>query len=96
MSGRWTSGAFSDMLTGTCIANSKWDTLLTVLQLHINNLTFYVIILCSYPMSLSMVASGAVNVKQMITHNFSIEKTLEAFEVARTGAGGAIKVMIHC
>lgn len=49
-----------------------------------------------YPAALSMVASGKVNVKQLITHNYTLEETLEAFETARTGAGGAIKVMIHC
>jgi len=49
-----------------------------------------------YPMALAMVASGKVNVKKLITHNYSIEKSLEAFETAKTGAGGAIKVMIHC
>jgi L-iditol 2-dehydrogenase len=49
-----------------------------------------------YPEALSIVASGKVDVKKLITHNFSIEETLEAFETARTGAGGAIKVMIHC
>jgi len=48
-----------------------------------------------YPMALAMVASGTVDVKKLITHNFNMEKTLEAFEVAKTGAGGAIKVMIH-
>jgi len=49
-----------------------------------------------YPMALAMVASGKVPVKKLITHNFTIEKTLDAFETAKTGAGGAIKVMIHC
>lgn len=43
-----------------------------------------------------MVASGAVNVKRLITHNFTLENALEAFEVAKNGTGGAIKVMIHC
>lgn len=37
-----------------------------------------------------------VDVKPLITHRFSLEQTLEAFETARTGAGGAIKVMIKC
>ncbi len=50
----------------------------------------------SYPMALAMVASGSVNVKRLITHNFSLENALEAFDVAKTGRGGAIKVMIHC
>jgi len=43
-----------------------------------------------------MVASGAVNVKPLVTHRFKLEETVKAFEVARTGAGGAIKVMIAC
>jgi len=42
-----------------------------------------------------MVASGLANVKKLITHNFTIEDTIKAFEVAKTGAGNAIKVMIH-
>lgn len=50
----------------------------------------------SYPKALALVASGAVNVKPLITHHFKLEQSLEAFETSRTGAGGAIKVMIHC
>jgi len=42
-----------------------------------------------------MVASGVANVKKLITHNFPLEDTLKAFEVAKTGAGNPIKVMIH-
>nr|CAD7394207.1 unnamed protein product [Timema cristinae] len=49
-----------------------------------------------YPIALAMIASGKVNVKELITHNFKIEETLEAFEVARSGKGNPIKVMIHC
>jgi L-iditol 2-dehydrogenase len=49
-----------------------------------------------YPAALALVASGQVDVKKLITHNFKLEETLEAFETSRTGAGGAIKVMIHC
>ncbi|XP_038072518.1 sorbitol dehydrogenase-like [Patiria miniata] len=49
-----------------------------------------------YPLALEMVASGKVDPKPLITHHFPLEKTLEAFETSRTGAGGAIKVMIHC
>jgi len=49
-----------------------------------------------YPDALALVASGKVPVKKLITHNYKLEETLEAFETARTGAGGAIKVMIHC
>ncbi|XP_078589218.1 sorbitol dehydrogenase-like [Branchiostoma floridae x Branchiostoma japonicum] len=47
-----------------------------------------------YPTALSMVASGQVNVKPLVTHRFSLEQTLEAFEASKKGEG--IKVMIHC
>jgi len=49
-----------------------------------------------YPKALALVASGKVDVKRLITHHFKLEETLQAFETSRTGAGGAIKVMIHC
>ncbi|KAK3739024.1 hypothetical protein QZH41_010483, partial [Actinostola sp. cb2023] len=49
-----------------------------------------------YPAALALVASGAVNVKPLITHHFKMGEFLEAFETSRTGAGGAIKVIIHC
>ncbi|KAI5695944.1 hypothetical protein M8J76_015355 [Diaphorina citri] len=49
-----------------------------------------------YPIALAMVASGKVDVKKLITHNYLLEDTLHAFETAKTGAGNAIKVMIHC
>ncbi|KAJ9574600.1 hypothetical protein L9F63_008227 [Diploptera punctata] len=48
-----------------------------------------------YQIALSMVASGAANVKKLVTHNFRIEDVVEAFEVAKTGKGNPIKVMIH-
>ncbi|KAK7074574.1 hypothetical protein SK128_026859 [Halocaridina rubra] len=49
-----------------------------------------------YPLALDMIASGKVNVKPLITHRFKLEESAKAFETARTGAGGAIKVMISC
>ena len=49
-----------------------------------------------YPTALEMVASGKVNVKPLITHTYKLEETLDAFERAKTMAGGAIKVMIRC
>lgn len=49
-----------------------------------------------YPVALSMIASGSVDVKPLITHHFGLENSLDAFETARTGAGGAIKVIIDC
>ena len=32
--------------------------------------------------------------KPLITHRFTLDQTLDAFETARTGAGGAIKVVV--
>ncbi|XP_072017829.1 sorbitol dehydrogenase-like isoform X2 [Amphiura filiformis] len=49
-----------------------------------------------YQLALEMIATGKVDAKPLITHHFPLEKTLDAFETSRTGAGGAIKVMIHC
>ncbi|XP_034833443.1 sorbitol dehydrogenase-like [Maniola hyperantus] len=46
-----------------------------------------------YPIALSLVASGKINLKPLVTHHFSLEESLEAYEVARRGLG--IKVMIH-
>lgn len=43
-----------------------------------------------------MIATGKVNVKPLITHRYKLEESVQAFETARTGAGGAIKVMISC
>ncbi|GIY28652.1 sorbitol dehydrogenase [Caerostris darwini] len=49
-----------------------------------------------YPIALGLVSSGAIDVKPLITHHFTLEEVHKAFETAHTGAGGAIKVLIHC
>lgn len=49
-----------------------------------------------YPSALALVASGAVDIKKLVTHHFDITETAKAFETSRYGHGGAIKVMIHC
>jgi len=49
-----------------------------------------------YPTALAMVANGQVNVKPLVTHRFSLEQAINAFQVAKTGTGNAIKVMIKC
>ncbi|KAK9506693.1 hypothetical protein O3M35_008581 [Rhynocoris fuscipes] len=49
-----------------------------------------------YPLALAMVAKGNVDVKQLITHTYKLEQTLEAFERAKTGSGNPIKIMIYC
>lgn len=47
-----------------------------------------------YPTALAMVASGKVDVKPLITHRFSLEQTMDAFNTTLKGEG--IKVMIKC
>ncbi|XP_078662278.1 sorbitol dehydrogenase-like [Branchiostoma floridae x Branchiostoma belcheri] len=47
-----------------------------------------------YPTALSMVASGQVNLKPLVTHRYSLEQALEAFEAVKKGEG--IKVMVKC
>ncbi|XP_066994502.2 sorbitol dehydrogenase [Anabrus simplex] len=49
-----------------------------------------------YPAALAMLASGKVNVKQLITHNYKLEEALQAFQTARSGVGNPIKIMVHC
>lgn len=49
-----------------------------------------------YETALSMVASGRIDVTQLITHHFDIQETAEAFKTSRYGLDDAIKVMIHC
>jgi len=48
-----------------------------------------------YPKALALIASGKVDVKPLITHHFSLKDVIKAFETARDGTGGAIKVAIH-
>ncbi|XP_014782983.1 sorbitol dehydrogenase [Octopus bimaculoides] len=49
-----------------------------------------------YPIALSMIASGQVNVKPLITHRYKLEESQKAFEHARTMKDGAVKIMIKC
>lgn len=44
--------------------------------------------------AVDMVSSGKVDVKPLVTHHFPLEKTVDAFEAAKTGAG--IKIIIDC
>ena len=63
-----------------------------------NRLLFYQkyqsVLFFSYPIALSLVASGAVNVKPLVTHKFKLEESMKAFETAERGEG--IKVIIQC
>lgn len=47
-----------------------------------------------YPLALSLIADGKIDVKPLVTHRFQLEESLAAFEVARRGEG--IKVIINC
>ncbi|KAK2176783.1 hypothetical protein NP493_640g00016 [Ridgeia piscesae] len=49
-----------------------------------------------FPLALSMVSSGAIDFKQIITHRFPLDKAQEAFEVAGARKGGLVKVVIDC
>jgi len=47
-----------------------------------------------YPKALSLIASGRVDVKPLITHHYELKDVIEAFTTARDMSGGAIKVCI--
>uniref|UniRef100_A0A673MI99 Sorbitol dehydrogenase n=1 Tax=Sinocyclocheilus rhinocerous TaxID=307959 RepID=A0A673MI99_9TELE len=48
----------------------------------------------TWPVAISMLASKKVNVKPLVTHRFSLEQAVEAFETTRQGLG--VKVMLKC
>ena len=48
-----------------------------------------------YPMAISAVASGQINVKDMISKTFPFEKTQEAFECAVNEQDTVMKVLIE-
>ena len=49
-----------------------------------------------YPAAIGMVASGKVDLKPLVTHRYDLKDAIKAFETARDGTGGAIKVMLKC
>ncbi|CAI9739639.1 sorbitol dehydrogenase-like [Octopus vulgaris] len=49
-----------------------------------------------YPIALSMIVSGQVNVKPLITHRYKLEESQKAFKHVCTMKGGAVKIMIKC
>ena len=49
-----------------------------------------------FPVAISMVASGKVNVKPIITHRYDLKDAIKAFEASRDVKDGEIKVMLKC
>jgi threonine dehydrogenase-like Zn-dependent dehydrogenase len=45
--------------------------------------------------ALALMADGRVNTEALITHTFPLERFAEAYDIARHGTGGAIKVMLE-
>ena len=48
----------------------------------------------TWPLCIEFLRSGKIDVKPLITHRFSLDEAVEAFEVVKRGDG--IKVMIDC
>jgi L-iditol 2-dehydrogenase len=49
----------------------------------------------TYAAAVRLVASGQINVKQLVTHHFSLPDVKEAMETAHSDLENAIKVMVH-
>jgi len=49
-----------------------------------------------YPTAISLLASGRINLKPMITHRYPLEKVKDAFDHAISGRDGAVKIMLNC
>lgn len=47
-----------------------------------------------YPLALSLVESGKINLRPMVTHRFPLEQAIEAFEACCRGEG--VKIVIKC
>jgi len=47
----------------------------------------------TYPKAISLISSGLIDVKPLITSKYSLQDVVKAFDVARSGTGGNIKVM---
>ncbi|KAI8066736.1 sorbitol dehydrogenase-2 [Gongronella butleri] len=48
----------------------------------------------TYPKAIQMLASGAIDVKPLITHTYTFDEAVKAFEHARDGTDNAIKIQI--
>ena len=49
----------------------------------------------SFRLALELISRGSVDVRGMITHRIPFEDLPKAYELARTGADGAVKVLVE-
>ncbi|CAH1797050.1 unnamed protein product [Owenia fusiformis] len=49
-----------------------------------------------YASAVSLMATGRVNVKPLITHTFKLEDTLKAYELVKNQEDGVVKTIIRC
>ncbi|XP_050575501.1 sorbitol dehydrogenase-like isoform X1 [Bombus affinis] len=49
-----------------------------------------------YGDALDLLTSKKIDVKPLITHNYKLEETVQAFETSKSGQDNVVKVMIHC
>lgn len=49
-----------------------------------------------YADALELISSKKIDVTPLITHNYKLEETVQAFETSKSGQADVIKVMIHC
>ena len=49
----------------------------------------------TYPRAMSLVQTGLVDLKPLITHRFAFERVVEAYETAASRADGVLKAVVH-
>ncbi|XP_003747379.1 sorbitol dehydrogenase [Galendromus occidentalis] len=49
-----------------------------------------------YPTAISLLGSGRIDLKPMITHRYPLEKVKDAFDHAISGRDGAVKIVLNC
>lgn len=55
-----------------------------------------ILVNCSYPLAIELIASGKIDVKPLITQRYKIENGLEGFKLLRNpGKESVVKVLIQ-
>ncbi|XP_057661304.1 sorbitol dehydrogenase-like [Diorhabda carinulata] len=49
-----------------------------------------------YPDAIELLKSKRVDIKDMVTHHYSLEQAIKAFEAQRDHIGEPVKILIHC